>query len=358
MQEPEATEIVVPTPNRLTMEFLRNFQPGELNLLNRDNADEHWLVAYTSDREPVRYYAYERLTRSATYLFSNRPDLENYSLAPMKPVSIAARDGLEMTAYLTVPADSTGGPLPLVLNVHGGPWVRDTWGYDPEAQWLANRGYAVLQVNYRGSTGFGKSFHNAGNREWGAKMHDDLLDAVGWAVREGVADPKKVCIYGGSYGGYAALVGAAFTPDVFCCAIDIVGPSSIVTLIESIPPYWAPLMHSFRIRVGDIETEREFLESRSPLFKAEQIKIPMLIAQGANDPRVKQAESEQIVAALRAKGKHVEYLLFPDEGHGFARPQNRQAFYSAAEEFLARHLGGRAEPPSTQENELLERLRK
>ena len=340
------------------MEFLSNLQPGELNLLNRDNADEHWLVAYTSDREPVRYYAFERATKSATYLFSNRPDLENYTLAPMKPVSITARDGLEMSAYLTVQAGSAGGPLPLVLNVHGGPWVRDTWGYDPEAQWLANRGYAVLQVNYRGSTGFGKSFHNAGNREWGAKMHDDLLDAVEWAVREGVADSKKVCIYGGSYGGYAALVGAAFTPDVFCCAVDIVGPSNIVTLIESIPPYWAPLMHSFRIRVGDIETEREFLESRSPLFKAEQIKIPMLIAQGANDPRVKQAESEQIVAALRAKGKHVDYLLFPDEGHGFARPHNRQAFYAAAEEFLARHLGGRAEPPSEQEKALLTQLRK
>jgi dipeptidyl aminopeptidase/acylaminoacyl peptidase len=189
-------------------------------------------------------------------------------------------------------------------------------------------------------------------------MHDDLLDAVAWAKQQGVADAKRVCIYGGSYGGYAALAGAAFTPDVFCCAVDIVGPSSIVTLIESIPPYWAPLKHVFRVRVGDLETEREFLESRSPLFQADRIRIPMLIAQGANDPRVKQAESEQIVEALRGKGKHVDYLLFADEGHGFVRPENRMAFYAAAEQFLSRHLGGRAEPPSKQEEESLAEVRR
>ena len=245
----------------------------------------------------------------------------------------------------------------MVLNVHGGPWARDGWGYDPEAQWLANRGYAVLQVNFRGSTGFGKKFLNAGNRQWGAKMHDDLLDAVEWAVGEGIAERGKICIYGGSYGGYAALVGAAFTPNVFCCAVDIVGPSSICTLIESIPPYWSPLMHTFRIRVGDIETEREFLDSRSPLFKAQQIEIPMLIAQGANDPRVKQAESEQIVEALRAKGKHVEYLLFDDEGHGFAVPENRMAFYAGVEQFLAKHLGGRVEDASAAEASRLGEVR-
>jgi dipeptidyl aminopeptidase/acylaminoacyl peptidase len=276
----------------------------------------------------------------------------------MKPVTIRARDGLDLPSYLTVPAGAEEKNLPLVLNVHGGPWARDGWGYDPEAQWLANRGYAVLQVNYRGSVGFGKAFVNAGNREWGARMHDDLLDAVTWATAEGIADPNRVCIYGGSYGGYAALVGAAFTPDVFCCAVDIVGPSSIVTLIESIPPYWAPLKHVFRVRVGDVETEREFLESRSPLSKAAEIRIPMLIGQGANDPRVKQAESEQIVEGLRSKGKHVDYLLFPDEGHGFVRPENRMAFYAAAEQFLAQHLGGRAEPPSEPEKQLLEKVRR
>ena len=330
---------------------------GEISVVSRDHADRNWLVAYTSDQDSVRYYVYRRDSQSAEYLFSNRPDLENYTLAPMKPVTIPARDGLTLHSYLTLPEGMKVAGLPLVLNVHGGPWARDNWGYDPEAQWLANRGYAVLQVNYRGSVGFGKAFLNAGNREWGAKMHDDLLDSVAWAVDRGIADAEKVCIYGGSYGGYAALVGAAFTPDVFCCAVDIVGPSSILTLIESIPPYWAPLMDNFRIRVGDINNEKDFLKARSPLFKADSIRIPMLIAQGANDPRVKQAESEQIVEALRAKGKDVDYLLYPDEGHGFARPENRMAFYAAAEEFLARHLGGRAEPAGEEEAELLEKVR-
>jgi dipeptidyl aminopeptidase/acylaminoacyl peptidase len=275
----------------------------------------------------------------------------------MKPVTIRSRDGLELHSYLTVPPDGDAKNLPLVLNVHGGPWARDGWGYDPEAQWLANRGYAVLQVNFRGSVGFGKGFVNAGDREWGARMHDDLIDAVEWAVGQGIADRGRVCIYGGSYGGYAALVGAAFTPDVFCCAVDIVGPSNIITLVESIPPYWAPLKHVFRVRVGDIETEREFLESRSPLFKSAEIRIPMLIAQGANDPRVKQAESEQIVAALRGKGKDVDYLLFADEGHGFVRPENRMAFYAATEQFLAKHLGGRVEAPSATEEDVLQKVR-
>ncbi|MBI1355509.1 MAG: prolyl oligopeptidase family serine peptidase [Acidobacteria bacterium] len=331
---------------------------GEINVVSRDRDDRHWLVAFTGDADPVRYYAWDREKQEAMYLFSDRPALQGLPLAAMQPVSIAARDGLGLVAYLTVPVDVEAKDLPLVLNVHGGPWARDEWGYDPEAQWLANRGYAVLHVNFRGSTGFGKRFLNAGNREWGAKMHDDLLDAVAWAVSQGVADPQRVAIYGGSYGGYAALVGAAFTPDVFCCAVDIVGPSNICTLIESIPPYWAPLMHQFRVRVGDIETEREFLESRSPLFRAEEIRVPLLIAQGANDPRVKQAESEQIVSALRSNGKEVDYLLFGDEGHGFSRPENRMAFYAEAEQFLARYLGGRAEPPSSAEAARLAALRK
>lgn len=339
-------------------EALRKLAEGEINLVSRDRADKQWLVAFTSDSQPVRYYAWDREAKQGVYLFSDRPALEGQPLAPMQPVSIASRDGLELVSYLTVPAGAEAKNLPLVLNVHGGPWARDEWGYDAEAQWLANRGYAVLQVNFRGSTGFGKKFLNAGNREWGAKMHDDLLDAVAWATAEGIADPKRVAIYGGSYGGYAALAGAAFTPDVFCCAVDIVGPSNICTLIESIPPYWAPLMHQFRVRVGDIETERDFLEARSPLFKADEIRIPLLIAQGANDPRVKQAESEQIVEALRAKGKEVDYLLFGDEGHGFSRPENRMAFYAEAEQFLARHLGGRAEAPSSSEAERLDGLRK
>ena len=337
---------------------LSEIADGEISLVSRDRADRNWIVAYSGDAGPVNYYAWDRDAQQAAYLFSNRPELEGLPLQPMTPVTIRARDGLDLVSYLTVPAGSGENPVPLVLNVHGGPWVRDEWGYDAEAQWFANRGYAVLQVNYRGSTGFGKKFQNAGNREWGAKMHDDLIDAAEWAVKQGVADEKRLAIYGGSYGGYAALVGAAFTPDVFRCAVDIVGPSNICTLIESIPPYWAPLMASFKVRVGDIETERDFLESRSPLFKADEIRIPMLIAQGANDPRVKQAESEQIVESLRSKGKDVDYLLFEDEGHGFSRPENRMAFYAAAEEFLSKVLGGRSEPPAGDEAALLVTLRK
>lgn len=337
---------------------LEKVHPGQFDIVSRDRADRKWLVAFGADKDPARFYAYDRATREATFLFAARPELEKYTLAAMRSVTIKSRDGLDLVSYLSVPDGVEAKNLPMVLDVHGGPWVRDHWGYNPEAQWFANRGYACLQVNYRGSTGFGKNFVNAGNREWGAKMHDDLIDAVNWAVAEGIADPKRVVIYGGSYGGYAALVGAAFTPDVFAAAVDIVGPSNIITLLNSIPPYWAPALAMFRLRVGDKETEKEFLESRSPLFKADQIKIPMLIAQGANDPRVKQAEAEQIVAELRAKGKDVAYLLFPDEGHGFARPENRMAFYAAAEDFLARHVGGRAEPPSAAEDSLLAGLRK
>jgi dipeptidyl aminopeptidase/acylaminoacyl peptidase len=261
----------------------------------------------------------------------------------MEPISYKARDGLTIHGYLTYPPGKEKKNLPLVLNVHGGPWSRDGWGYDGEAQWLANRGYACLQVNFRGSTGYGKNFVNAADREWGGKMHNDLVDAVDWAVKSGIADPKKVAIYGGSYGGYAALVGATFTPNLFCCAVDIVGPSNLITFLNTIPPYWEPLRKLFYQRIGDPEKDAEFLTSRSPLFKVDQIEIPMLIAQGANDPRVKQAESEQIVAAMKQKGIEYEYLLFPEEGHGFARPENRLKFYGAAEKFLSKHLGGRFE---------------
>jgi len=230
-----------------------------------------------------------------------------------------------------------------VLLVHGGPWGRDTWGFNPMVQWLANRGYAVLQVNFRGSAGYGKKFLNAGNREWGGKMHDDLLDAVEGVVREGVANPKKVAIMGGSYGGYATLVGLTFSPDTFACGVDIVGPSNLKTLLETVPPYWVPMIAQLYRRVGNPETDADFLWSRSPLSRARDIRIPLLIAQGANDPRVKQAESEQIVAALVDAGIEHEYMLFPDEGHGFAKPENRIKFYTAAERFLARYLDGRYE---------------
>ncbi len=268
----------------------------------------------------------------------------------MKPVEIRSRDGLTLVSYLTLPpgtdAQATGRPgkpLPLVLDVHGGPWARDSYGFNPEHQWLANRGYAVLSVNYRGSTGFGKKFLNAGDREWAAKMHDDVMDAVDWAVREKIAVADKVAIYGGSYGGYATLVGLTFTPDRFACGVDIVGPSNLLTLLASIPPYWKSAFEDMAHRIGDPRTEkgRELLKERSPLTHVDRISKPLLIAQGANDPRVKQAESDQIVTAMQAKHLPVTYALYPDEGHGFARPQNRIAFYAVSEGFLSQCLGGR-----------------
>jgi dipeptidyl aminopeptidase/acylaminoacyl peptidase len=323
---------------------LRGIEPGDLSIVSADDADRTWIAAYVNDAGPVRYYAYDRETRGAEFLFEHQPALSRFRLATMEPFRFAARDGLEINGYLTFPPGADRRDLPAVLNVHGGPWVRDVWGFHPEAQWLANRGYLCIQVNYRGSTGYGKSFVNAGDREWGSAMQDDLTDAVRWAIAEGYADASRVAIYGGSYGGYASLAGAAFTPDVYRCAVDIVGPSNLNTLIESIPPYWAPMISLFHQRVGNPETEPDFLWERSPLSRVDDIKIPLLIAQGANDPRVKQAESEQIVAALREKGIPHEYLLFEDEGHGFAKPENRLRFYRAAERFLAEQLGGRLEP--------------
>jgi dipeptidyl aminopeptidase/acylaminoacyl peptidase len=316
---------------------------GDFYVSDRDNADKTWLVSFTKDNGPVSYYAYQHGKNKGTFLFDHMPELNKYKLAHTEPIRFTARDGLTIHGYMTFPVWKEKKNLPMVLCVHGGPWGRDAWGYDPVAQWFANRGYACLQINFRGSTGYGKDFVNAGDREWGAKMHDDLVDGVNWAVENGYADPNKVAIFGGSYGGYAALAGATFTPDVFCCAVDIVGPSNLVTLLKSIPPYWSTMLTMFYKRVGNPETEEEFLKSRSPLFKVDQIKIPILIGQGANDPRVKQAESEQIVEAMKKKGLPYEYILFPDEGHGFARPENRLKFFAAAEKFLAKYLGGRYE---------------
>lgn len=316
---------------------------GDYQVIDRDDADNTWLVRFDKDNGPVSYWSYDRGTKKGTFLFYNRPVLKDYQLASMEPISFTSRDGLTIHGYITYPPGQGRKNLPLVLNVHGGPWYRDSWGYNPEAQWLANRGYVCLQVNFRGSTGYGKDFVNAANKEWGGKMQNDLVDGVNWAVEQGIADPKKLAIYGGSYGGYASLVGATFTPDLFCCAVDIVGPSNLLTWINSIPPYWSAMKSLLYERIGNPETEADFLKSRSPLFKVDQIKIPMLIGQGANDPRVPKAESEQIVQALKDKGIDYEYIEFPDEGHGFAKPENRLKFYAAAEKFLAKHLGGRYE---------------
>jgi dipeptidyl aminopeptidase/acylaminoacyl peptidase len=335
------------------LDFLATVERGEIDVVSRTQDDQHWIVAYTMDNSPVRYYGYERAERGAHFLFSNRKDLEDKPLANMQSVIIKSRDGLDLVSYLTLPtgSDSNGTgrpakPLPTVLFVHGGPWGRDEWGFDPYHQWLANRGYAVLSVNFRASTGFGKAFTNAGNREWGAAMHNDLLDAVDWAVKEGIADKNSIAIMGGSYGGYATLAGLTFTPDVFACGVDIVGPSNIITLLETIPPYWTPMLEMLTSRMGDHRTKegREFLKSRSPLTYADRIRKPLLIGQGANDPRVKQAESDQIVQAMQAKNIPVTYVLYPDEGHGFARPENNMSFSAVAEAFLAGILEGRYEP--------------
>jgi dipeptidyl aminopeptidase/acylaminoacyl peptidase len=325
------------------LEEIASIRPGEVFIVSRDLADQKWLIAYETDDGPTYYYVYDRDLKSSTLLFSNRPELEELPLVSMQPVSYPARDGLTIHGYLTVPK-GLEAPYPAVMLVHGGPWARDTWGYAPQAQWLANRGYAVLQPNFRGSTSYGKAFVNAGNRQWAAAMHDDLLDGVNWLVSKGIAAQNKIAIMGSSYGGYATLVGLTFTPEVFACGVDIVGPSNLVSLMQSIPPYWKPMMAMFQHRVGDVETEEEFLKSRSPLFFVDNIRKPLLIGQGANDPRVKKAESEQIVSAMRHAGKSVEYILYTDEGHGFVRPENRLHFYAVAEEFLAEHLGGRFEP--------------
>jgi dipeptidyl aminopeptidase/acylaminoacyl peptidase len=322
---------------------LGKFRPGEFSITSRNLADTTWLVAYMTDDGPVYYYAYDRASKTFTFLFSNQPKLEGLALSSMEPISYTARDGLTIHGYLTKPV-GVSTPVPTVLLVHGGPWARDTWRYDSQAQWLANRGYAVLQINFRGSTGYGKAFLNAGNRQWAASMHDDLLDGVNWLVETGIAQPDKIAIMGGSYGGYAALVGLTFSPDVFACAVDIVGPSNLITLLQSIPPYWEPIKANMYHRVGNLETEPEFLKSISPLFFVDRIQKPLLIGQGANDPRVKEAESQQIVNAMKQACKPVEYVLYTDEGHGFARPENRLHFYAIAEEFLAKYLGGRFEP--------------
>jgi dipeptidyl aminopeptidase/acylaminoacyl peptidase len=323
--------------------YLKTAHEGDFFIVNRDLADKNWLVAYVTDNGPMYYYAYSRGKKKSTFMFTHRPELEGLPLARMKPVAFTSRDGLRIEGYLTLPVGVEPKNLPLVLNVHGGPWYRDTWGYNPEAQWLANRGYACLQVNFRGSTGYGKEFVNAADREWGGKMHDDLIDGVRWAIENGYANPKRVAIYGGSYGGYSALVGATFTPDVFCCAVDIVGVVNLVTWMENVPPYWIPILPLVYHRVGNPEKDRDFLMSRSPITKVDNIRIPMLIAQGANDVRVPLNEAEQIVAALEEKGIDYGYFLFEDEGHGFAKPENRLLFYAAAEEFLAKYLRGRLE---------------
>jgi dipeptidyl aminopeptidase/acylaminoacyl peptidase len=335
------------------LSYLKTVADGDVEVVSRTLDDDYWMVAYVVDDGPVQYYYYDREEKSAEFLFTHRMALENLSLAKMHSVVIESRDGLDLVNYYTLPVgsdtDSDGRPdepLPMVLLVHGGPWARVTWDYDPWQQWLANRGYVVFSTNFRGSTGYGKDFINAGNLEWGGKMHDDLIDAVNWTIQEGIADPNRVAIMGGSYGGYATLWGMTNTPDTFACGVNLVGISNLTSFFETIPPYWQPQIELYATRIGDARTEegRAFLTKRSPLTYADQITKPLLISQGANDPRVKQAESDQIVHAMQDANIPVTYLLYPDEGHGFARPENRLSFFAVAEAFLAEHLGGRYEP--------------
>jgi dipeptidyl aminopeptidase/acylaminoacyl peptidase len=327
--------------------YLTRQSSGDLTITSMSQDRRHWIVAYLHDNAPLEYFHYDRNARQARRLFSSMPALEGAPLVMMEPVIVRARDGLELVCYLSRPRDARPAKrLPMVLLVHGGPWTRDVWALHPDHQWLANRGYAVLSVNYRGSTGFGKAFVNAANLEWAGKMHDDLIDAVDWAIAQDIADPDRVAIMGGSYGGYAALVGATFTPEKFACAVDIVGISNLVTFLNTIPEYWITWKSIWKVRVGDYTSEagRRFLQERSPLNRADRIMRPLLIGQGANDVRVKASESEQIVAAMQQHGIPVIYAYYPDEGHGFGRPENHRSFRAVVEAFFATYLGGRCEP--------------
>jgi dipeptidyl aminopeptidase/acylaminoacyl peptidase len=327
---------------------------GSLSIVATTDDMSKWIVHEDAPERSGTYFIYDRDDRSVTKMLEQYPDLANYTLAPMEALTIKSRDGLELPAYLTLPvgsdSDGDGRPdeaLPMVLAVHGGPWARDEYGYHPWHQWLANRGYAVMSVNYRGSTGFGKNFTRAAIGEFSGKMHDDLIDGVQWAVDQGIADPDKIAIAGGSYGGYATLIGVSFTPDTFACGIDIVGPSSLVTLIESFPEYWKPFLQgTWYTYVGDPADaeDREDMLARSAISRVDDIKVPLLVGQGQNDPRVTKLESDQLVEAMAANELPVTYVNFPDEGHGFRRPENRLAFYSVMEGFLESCLGGTSEP--------------
>lgn len=326
------------------LEKLQELSDGDLAEISCDENGNRWVVSFTHDRDPGVTYLYDHEKGESRQLFRPYPHLDPATLAPMTPVTIASRDGLSLHSYLTLPVGVEPAGLPLVLVVHGGPWHRDSWGFDPSVQLLANRGYAVLQVNFRGSTGYGKAFTKAAIGEFAGKMHDDLIDAVDWAVKQGYADPSRVAIFGGSYGGYSALVGVAFTPDVFAAAIDYVGISNLANFMRTLPAFVRPnLTNNWYRYVGDPavpEQEADML-ARSPISRVDQIRTPLLVVQGANDVRVVQAESDNIVAALRARGIEVEYMVKEDEGHGFLNPENQIDLFLATERFLAQYLGGR-----------------
>lgn len=319
--------------------------PGYELALSSVNRDENRFIIRTySDKSLGSYFLYDVETSNLQKIADISPWIDEKYMADMEPISYNSQDGLTIHGYLTLPKGVEPKNLPVVINPHGGPWYRDSWGYNAEVQFLANRGYAVLQMNFRGSTGYGRTFWEAGFKQWGRKMQDDITDGVQWLIDQGIADPKRIGIYGGSYGGYATLAGITLTPDLYAAAVDYVGISNIFTFLEAIPPYWEPLRQQFYEMIGDPSKDKELLESVSPLFLVDQIKTPLFIAQGANDPRVKKSESDQIVAALEKRGIKVQYMVKENEGHGFANEENRFDFYRAMEEFLSEHLGGKVEP--------------
>ncbi len=311
----------------------------EPHFISWDRREDRCVIIAYSDRSRGSYYLCDVPSGKLTLLARLGRHLPVESMASMKPIEYQSRDGLTIRGYLTLPKGVAPRRLPVVVNPHGGPWARDSWGYNPEVQFLANRGYAVLQMNFRGSTGYGKKFWKASFKQWGKKMQDDVTDGILWLEKQGIADPKRVCIYGGSYGGYAALAGLAFTPDLYACGVDYVGVSNLFTFLNTIPPYWKPLLDQLREMVGDPVRDKDLLAAASPALHAGRIRAPLFIAQGAKDPRVNKAESDQMVAALKKRGVAVDYLVKENEGHGFHNEENRFEFYEEMERFLAKHLG-------------------
>ncbi len=313
--------------------------PGyEVEMVAHDKAEEKFIVMASNDRSPGTRNLYDAKTGTLTRLVEVAPWLKEDHLAPMKPVQYQSRDGLTIHGYLTLPLGREAKNLPVVINPHGGPWYPDTWGFNPEVQFLANRGYAVLQMNFRGSTGYGRKFWEASFKQWGQTMQNDITDGVNWLIKQGIADPKRVAIYGGSYGGYATLAGVAFTPDLYAAAVDYVGVANMFTFMKTIPPYWKPFLDMFYEMVGDPVKDKAMMEAASPVMHADKIKTPLFVAQGAHDPRVNKAESDQMVEALKKRGVDVEYMVKDNEGHGFHNEENRFDFYEAMEKFLEKHL--------------------
>jgi dipeptidyl aminopeptidase/acylaminoacyl peptidase len=354
---PEIT--VIDNSNNIATDLanLEKLGGKDFGITDRTKDNRTWVVAFGAPEDVPTYWLWDRDSQTGKKLFTTWPALEGQPLVGMEGVEIPTRDGLIMPSYVTLPASyKEGQRLPLVMLIHGGPWARDSWGFNPLHQWLANRGYAVVSPNFRGSTGFGKNHVNSGDREWYGKMQDDINDAAAWAVEQGFADEDRMCIMGGSYGGYATLAGMTRDPELWACGVDIVGPSHVGTLLKTIPPYWAPIITMFTTRVGSLD-EPEFLDSISPLTHVQKISKPLLIGQGANDPRVKLSESDQIVEAMNSADLPVTYIVFPDEGHGFRNPKNNMAFMATTEAFLAKHLGGRAEPIGDSINESTAQVR-